>query len=94
MSSILPTTNNTFGPSSSSSTSYYNQSGRHRKGSPALLRRLFRFPQMDFEVGTTGQQQKSVYHGILIYDINAVCLVADGLSTDCAEKSVSWYSTD
>ncbi|GAN07871.1 UNC-50-like protein [Mucor ambiguus] len=48
MSSILPTTNNTFGPSSSSA-SYYNQSGRSRKGSPALLRRLFRFPQMDFE---------------------------------------------
>ncbi|KAL7308151.1 hypothetical protein PS15m_012040 [Mucor circinelloides] len=48
MSSILPTTNNAFGPSSSSA-SYYNQSGRPRKGSPALLRRLFRFPQMDFE---------------------------------------------
>ncbi|KAK4511843.1 uncharacterized protein ATC70_003842 [Mucor velutinosus] len=48
MSSILPTTNNTLGPSSSSA-SYYNQGARHRKGSPALLRRLFRFPQMDFE---------------------------------------------
>lgn len=50
MSSILPTSNNNFGQSTSSSPFYYNQSGRQRKSSPALLRRLFRFPQMDFEV--------------------------------------------
>ncbi|KAG2212687.1 hypothetical protein INT47_000664 [Mucor saturninus] len=41
--SILPTTNN-YNPSS-----MYDGGSRRGKQGPALLRRLFRFPQMDFE---------------------------------------------
>lgn len=47
--SLLPTTNNF----SLNSSSTFDGSRRHRRSSrsiPVILRRLFRFPQMDFEV--------------------------------------------
>ena len=84
--SILPTTNTNIhntGPSTSS-TFYYNEHTRQRKTS--FFYRLTRVQHMDFEVNFVWCRENR--HSTF----RIVCFMANGLSFNFTEKSVSMYN--